>query len=124
MLSAQDSSQRPADDFAWLPLGERSFEWAIADEGTDGKAHFVTTIDVTAPTPADLPEVAVHRLVCCYVIMRLSDKALADACEKLTDIYSWQIAQENAPRQVSHIRRTPGPKVRRVERSPFTFDEG
>lgn len=93
------------------------------DETTDGKVHFVTMIDIDAATAAHVSEDAWCRMLCFYIVGRLSGKALGDACQSLADIYTWQIEQTRPVPQISGPRRHSVSQIRRVERVPFAFDE-
>jgi hypothetical protein len=116
------SSQRPSPktpESQLLP----AFQWSAVDETTDGRVEFVTMIDVDAPTAAQVPHDAWRRMLCLYVVGRLSGTALADACQSLADIYSWQIEQTRPALRIPESKRHAVSRVRQVERVPFTFDE-
>ena len=111
------------DDLDWGLRAERIFQWSGVDATTDGKVRFKTTVDIVAPTHADVSEDAWHRMLCFFFVGRLSGKPLAEASQSLADIYSWQIEQTRPVPQVPEQRRYPVSRVRRVEKVPFTFDE-
>jgi hypothetical protein len=85
---------------------------------------FETTIDITAPTPTDVPKEAWCRMLCFHIVARLTGDALSEASESLADIYSWQIHQARSVPQVSEQRSYPVSGIQQVERVPFVFDEG
>lgn len=85
--------------------------------------RFVTTVDIDAPTRAHISQDALERMLCFYVIGRLSGNALGDACQSLVDIYAWHMEQTNSVPQVPQVRHRPVAGVRRVERVPFAVDE-
>lgn len=99
------------------------FQWSAVDETTDGKVQFVTTVDIDALTLADVSQDAWGRMLCFYIVTHLSAKPLADACQSLADIYSWQIEQTRLIPQIPEQRRHAVSQVRQVERVPFAFDE-
>ena len=67
------------------------------DRGTRGSARFLTTIEMTGSDPANMPITAMCRLVCHYMLGHFGQAALLHACDSLSDIYLWQIEQEQAP---------------------------
>ena len=115
------SLELEASDWGLPP--EKGFQWSSVDETPGGKVRFVTTIDIDAPTLAEVSLDAWRRMVCFYVIGHLSGEPLADACQSLADNYSWQIEQTRPIPQIPEQRRHAVSQVRRVERVPFAFDE-
>ena len=93
------------------------------DETLGGRVMFVTTVDIDAPTLAEVSLDAWRRMLCFYTVSRLSGNALGDACQSLADIYSWQIEQTRPIPLGSEQKRHAVSRVRRVERVPFAFDE-
>ena len=120
-LESWQSLQLEASDWELSP--EHDFQWSAVDETTDGKVQFVTTVNIDAPTPADVSQDAWRRMLCFYVVGHLSGEPLADACQSLADIYSWQMEQTRPIPQVPEQRRHAVSQIRRVERVPFAFDE-
>ena len=123
-LSALDSwspLQLEAPDYGQPP--KHIFQWSAVDETTDGKVQFVTTVDIDASTPADVSQDAWGRMLCFYIVSRLSGKALADACQSLVDSYTWQIQQTRPIPQIPEKKHLAVSRVRRVERVPFDFDD-
>jgi hypothetical protein len=93
------------------------------DETTGGRVQFVTMIDIDAATAAQVPHDAWRRMICFYVVSHLSGNALADACQSLADIYSWQIEQTRTALRIPESTRHAVSRVRQIERVPFAFDE-
>jgi hypothetical protein len=120
--SLSDWLALPADAEQWTLPDNLVLYWPSQDETTDGKVNFVTPIDIGAPTVAHVPEDALKRMMCFYVVGKLSGKALNDACHTLAEIFEWQREQaEIIPNLPSEIRRAAS-RVRSVERVPFSFD--
>ena len=107
----------------WGMPSRHAFRWSAVDETAGGRVQFVTTVDIDAPTPAHISQDAWGRMICFFIIGHLSGKALADACQSLADIYSWQIDQKHSVPQISNPRRRVVTGIRRVERVPFALDE-
>jgi hypothetical protein len=82
------------------------------DEGTRGAARFVTTVEITGQSAADLPATALHRFACYYILGHLNQGSLVEACQSLWDIYTWQ--QEQAQRGPA-----PAPQVHVVATRPM-----
>jgi hypothetical protein len=59
---------------------ERPYTFTTTDEGPDGRVQFVTTADVTGQSLSDLPEAAIYRMLCIYIVTRLSEHYVKDAC--------------------------------------------
>ena len=110
----------------WAPLTlttgtEQTLKLTALDEGPDGKVQFITTAEITGQS-SDIPQSALCRIFCMYVVTRLSEKYLLDACHSLAEIYSWQIgeSQQNPlPNRTHH----PISGVTQRERAPFVYDE-
>jgi hypothetical protein len=60
----------------------------VTDEGAGGRAQFLTTTQITGQTLADLPQAALYRLICLYLIGHLNEKSLLAASEWLADAFS------------------------------------
>ncbi len=110
-----------ATDWALPP--EQVFQWSSVDETPGGKVRFVTTVDIDAPTLAEVSLDAWRRMLCFYTVSRLSGNALGDACQSLADIYSWQIEQTQFVPEITEQSRHAVSRVRQVERVPFAVDE-
>jgi hypothetical protein len=82
-----------------------------------------TTVDVTGELSPQLHGALLHRILCVYILSRLSEKALVAAFEALADIYSWQTTQIAAPTPSSEIRTIPVSGVRRTQKEPFIFND-
>ena len=124
MHLAQESWQpHQLEAFDWEVPSKQYFRWSLVDETTDGSVQFVMTVDMDAPTPADVSQDAWYRMLCVYIVGHLSGKPLAEACQSLADNYAWQIGRQCSVPQISEQRRHAVSQVRRVERVPFAFDE-
>jgi hypothetical protein len=72
-------------------------EWEVpllrseADETAGGIVQFGTMIDTDASTDARPAHEGLYRLFCFYIVNRLSQRALYEACQVLANIYSWQV---------------------------------
>jgi hypothetical protein len=66
-----------------------------------------------------------RRMLCLYLVSRLSDEATVEAFNALADIYSWQIEKE---RYVSKPRPALGrislTDIKQLPRNPFVVDVG
>ncbi len=100
------------------------FEWAAADETTDGAVRFRTTVDIDVATPDQVLLNAWHRMICFYVVGRLTGESLLDACQSLADIYAWQLDQTKPIAQNPEQKRHAVSQVRKVERVPFEIESG
>ena len=120
VLASWELLQPEAPD--WGLPSKHAFRSTV-DETTGGKVQFVMTFDIDAPTPAHASQEAWCRMLCLFIVGHLSGKALSDACESLTDIYSWQIEQTRPIPQIPEPRRHAVSRVRQIERVPFAFDE-
>ena len=107
----------------WGLLPEQVFQWSSVDETPGGKVKFVTTVDIDAPTPVEVSRDAWRRMLCFYIVGRLSGNALGDACQSLTDNYTWQIEQTQFVPEIPEQSRHAVSRVRQVERVPFALDE-
>src|ERR1700693_4644276 len=68
-----------------IPTQDNPYRYALTtlDEGPGGKVQFVTTAEVTGQSVTDISETAMCRILCIYIVMRLSEKYLKDACHAL-----------------------------------------
>src|SRR5438270_298915 len=62
-----------------LELSGHQFEWSATDEGTNGKVKFLTTVEVTGQTSTDVPQAAWYRMICYFLVSRLSEGSLGEA---------------------------------------------
>jgi len=121
MLSIPSTWPADTPDW-WLPY-RNIIQQSATDESADGKVEFLTTFDITAPTPADIPEAARCRMICYLIIGRLQGKALSDACESLMDLFSWQVEQARPASPIPEPKRHRASRVRQMERVPFVLSE-
>ena len=111
-------------DLDWGESGaEGIFQWSGVDATTDGQVRFKTTVDILAPNESEVSEDAWNRMLCFFVVGRLSGRSLAEASQSLADIYLWQLEQAQPSPQIPEQRRHEVSGVRRVEKAPFAFDE-
>lgn len=105
------------------PDNPNAYELTTLDEGPCGNVRFVTTAEVTGQSIEDLPESAVCRMLCLYIVTRLDETYLKDACGSLIDIFSWQINETYQtgyePRRSQHTVST----ITRRQQAPFVSDE-
>jgi hypothetical protein len=112
----------------WDPLIQttagdgQTVQLTAIDEGPDGKVKFLTTAEITGQSVSSLPQSALCRMFCMYVVTHLSEKYLLDACHSLTEIYSWQIG-EGRPRPLPNRVYHPVAGVVQRESAPFVYDE-
>lgn len=98
-------------------------EFSSFDEGELAAARFSTTVEMTTASPLDLSPTAIYRLACHFILSRLSDEAVKEACEALVDIYLWQ-SDEALSAPARNWEALPGsPGIRPMDRAPFVFDE-
>jgi len=64
-----------------------AFELSTVDEGPDGRVRFLTTAEITGASIADLPQPALCRMFCIYVVTHLSEKYLLDACHSGRNLF-------------------------------------
>jgi|SRR5215471_6642219 len=100
-----------------------AFELSTVDEGPDGRVRFLTTAEITGASIADLPQAALCRMFCIYVVTHLSEKYLLDACHSLAEIYSWQINEAKQSKQISGQTYHQVSQVTQREKPPFVYDE-
>jgi hypothetical protein len=115
---------RPSSLLNWPPELSRAFEWAIEDESTGGNVQFLAKVEITGEDVTAITSAALHRMICFFVLSRLSENSLAEACQSLSDIYLWQINQTNAVVSPLERHRHGPAKSKRVDRTPFVFREG
>lgn len=101
------------------PSAPPTLEWSTTDESTTGKVEFLTKIDVTGEDIGAVSPAAFHRMVCFYVLTRLSEKSLVEACQSLIGIYSWQLNLPNVTIKNPEIRHLGPVVVRQKEKAPF-----
>lgn len=90
-------------------------------DGTEGgNFEFSKIVETEAVQTLDLE--SRYRIVCIYLLLRLSGRALRDACESVLDVYAWQIEQKVSLPVTPEPRRHSVGLVRKVEREPFTID--
>src|SRR2546426_12838797 len=68
------------------------------DRDARGAARFVTIVEMTGSSQADLPSAAACRLACYYMLGHLNEASLLTACNSLADIYSWQVERARLPK--------------------------
>jgi hypothetical protein len=106
-------------DLEPLPT-DLAFELTNHDEWDHGSARFFTQVEVTTNLPAQLPEQTLCRLASYYILSRLTESNLKQACEALIDIFKWQSEQANiSAAEPQKVVVKKAPKVRYVERRPF-----
>jgi hypothetical protein len=103
----------------WLP---NYLQWSAVDEGTDGRVRFLTTVEISGQNLSDIPESALCRLACYYLIGHLDTMSLANACQSLGDIFSWQQNRLTAVLPAPTPARLRANVVREVPRVPFALE--
>lgn len=76
----------------WVPsLYKRN---VVSTDTANGRSvTFTTSVEVTGDASSPLPEPAFRRLVCHFVVSKLQDSDLADAQDKLIDLYLWHLTK-------------------------------
>ena len=95
-----------------------------SDHLDDGGIRFDITATLTGESWKAISPVAAQRMICLYLIWRLGEKDLKEACEVLIDIYNLREHQSVAldhPQREVRWNLVSG--VDRVERVPFEFAE-
>jgi hypothetical protein len=94
------------------------------DEGEAGMARIRTRLEMTSASPASLPEAVLCRLACHFVISRLNEEGIREACEALADLYAWQ------NKRLQYVVETPQwetlsgtPQIINMPTPPILFDE-
>jgi hypothetical protein len=67
-----------------------TLRWEFTDAGAVAGVHYIITADIFGHQFSDLPEDAVRRLACFYMIAHLDRDNLRDAYGSLTEMYGWQ----------------------------------
>jgi hypothetical protein len=99
---------------------EPAFRCEVTDTGLTGHAQFVTTAHISASTLADVPEDALYRMVCFYLIGQLSGGYLQGACQGLVDSYQWQKrVLSHVPTTLDETRLIPVATLERINSKPF-----
>ena len=103
-------------------MQQNLYQLTATDDGPFGNVRLVTTAEVTGNSLETLPEATMCRMISIYIITRLSEKYLKNACESLTEILSWQINEGThvafAPKQQHFTVPTPT----RRQQAPFISD--
>lgn len=100
------------------------FRWSAIDETTDGRINFVTTLDAADLTMTrELATSVAYKMICMYIITRLSGKTLGDALEALSDLYRWQLEKVAHVPRIQERKRHGVEGTRRVERPALTIEE-
>jgi len=97
-------------------------QWHVTDEAAGGRVHFMTNVGITGARLSDLPQVALYRMACYFLIGKLDERSLADAFQSLNDTYAWQIDRESEPAQITAQQRVAVGGERQLERTPFALD--
>ena len=76
----------------WVPsLYKRN---VVSTDTAHGRSvTFTTSVEVTGDASSPLPESAYRRLLCHFVVSKLQDSDLADAQDKLIDLYLWHLTK-------------------------------
>jgi hypothetical protein len=82
----------------------------------------LTTAEVTGQSLSDIPQAALCRIFCMYVVTHLSEKYVWEACHSLADIFSWQINEGQAP-QIPQRKFHSVSQVTQRDRAPFVYDD-
>ena len=84
-----------------------AFDWNLFTSGTSGFADIHTKITYAGVLPNTVVDAISYYAYALSVLYRLNEKSLVEACESLTDIYTWQIkpvdseSLESPPRLLS-----------------------
>lgn len=103
------------------PVG--GYEWMSVDEAQDGRVQFLTTMDVTGQLTPELYQTALCRMVCFYIVGRLTGEALTEAYQSLADVYSWQVSRNYAPHQLGSSRYHRVSRVDKTQSAQFVFQD-
>jgi hypothetical protein len=104
------------------PEQQSLYHLSSTDEGPFGNVRLVTTAEVTGDSSEALPEATMRRIVGIYIMTRLSDKYLVDACDSLTEILSWQINEALQVASPVQQQTFTVPTPTRRQQAPFTPD--
>ena len=100
-----------------------AFRWEVTDTGLTSGVRFVMAADISGHALSDLPEDALRRMVCLYMISHLNSRNLREAFENLTDIYKWQINSQNAlPSPERETYSVTSSHSTETQRTPFVFE--
>jgi hypothetical protein len=94
--------------------------WSVTDDGPRGAVQFLTQTKIHGHVAADLPKAALYRMVCFYLIGKLAEESLAEACESLADIYNMQefhITSHEVDNATTRF--VPASRATRVANPPF-----
>lgn len=94
----------------------------MSGTGQNGLVNFVASIDMTGHFHSSQDWDAVRRLACFYYACALSDASIAQAYDALTDIYEWQIKQEQFAPKMPAIKNIQVKGVNAVTHTPFSID--
>lgn len=71
----------------WAP---DNWTMTATDDACSGRVKFHTRMEVTEGTSGGIPASAMFTIACYYMLSRMNEKSLAEACQNLFEIYSWQ----------------------------------
>ena len=68
--------------------------WMVWGTCADGYVSHLTNIHLTGSIPHEAMTASLCRVVCLYMISKLDNKRVSEACEAISEIYKWQIEAE------------------------------
>ena len=92
-------------------------------KNTPPDMFFASQVDVTADPFIDSARSAIYRLACYYLISRISERSIGEACEALYEIYMWQTMKDTTLPALPERRQVMQfPQIRNVPEQHFIFD--
>lgn len=94
--------------------------WSWEDHSPDGAARFNASVLITSDLDPEHQQAVFYRCLSMYLITRLNDDALKDACETLTEIYEWQKEPTKTVVSEPKVRSLGKVTPRKIARLPFS----
>lgn len=109
---------------AWgVRSNDQAVRFRFLDNAVTGAVDIKEYAEQTGLFCPDLPESMIYRLVCIYLINRLTEKSLLEVTETLLDVYNWQTKKEQINRQISYVTTAPVLGIRNVASRPPAFND-
>jgi hypothetical protein len=99
--------------------GPNGVRWAWTDQSAGGAVQFGSIITIAENLDPDHVENVFYRALSMFVLSRIRDSNIKEACEALSDIYQWQVDSEKVVVSDPKIIDFGSSELQRVDRQPF-----